>query len=73
MPGPVPGRAEEQPCVSDHSDISDPKEDHWVQCDRCNKWRRVPKRVADTLEDDATWCVASLVSANTGQDRNLQY
>lgn len=30
-------------------------EDHWVQCDRCNKWRRVPKDVADGLVDDAEW------------------
>ena len=28
----------------------------WVQCDRCNKWRRVPKNVADALDEDAPWC-----------------
>jgi hypothetical protein len=27
----------------------------WVQCDRCNKWRRVPKNVADALDEDAPW------------------
>ncbi|KAI8470635.1 MAG: hypothetical protein J3K34DRAFT_521189 [Monoraphidium minutum] len=27
----------------------------WVQCDRCSKWRRVPKQVVDALGDDDAW------------------
>ena len=27
----------------------------WAQCDRCNKWRRIPKVVADELNEDAPW------------------
>ena len=27
----------------------------WAQCDRCNKWRRIPKSVADELKDDSPW------------------
>ena len=27
----------------------------WVQCDNCSKWRRVPKSVADALDDDTPW------------------
>lgn len=30
--------------------------DHWIQCDRCSKWRRVPPKVAQAIEDDAEWC-----------------
>ena len=29
--------------------------DSWVQCDSCNKWRRIPAVLADKLEDDAQW------------------
>ncbi|GAX78574.1 hypothetical protein CEUSTIGMA_g6014.t1, partial [Chlamydomonas eustigma] len=29
--------------------------DTWVQCDSCNKWRRIPAIVADQLADDAKW------------------
>lgn len=29
----------------------------WVACDACNKWRRIPKAVAESLQDDAGWCV----------------
>lgn len=29
--------------------------DSWVQCDGCNKWRRVPVAVANELSDDAPW------------------
>lgn len=31
--------------------------DHWIQCDRCSKWRRVPQKVAEAIEDDAEWFV----------------
>ena len=24
---------------------------HWIQCDSCNKWRRVPKSVVDAVGD----------------------
>eukprot|EP00887_Chlorella_sp_A99_P003835 scaffold11.g3835.t1 len=27
----------------------------WVACDRCEKWRRVPKELADGLAEDAKW------------------
>ena len=27
----------------------------WVQCDRCNKWRRVPKALADSLDEEKPW------------------
>ena len=27
----------------------------WVACDECNKWRRIPKAVAESLQDDAGW------------------
>ena len=36
--------------------------DQWVQCDSCEIWRRVPKRIADALGDDEQWC-ARLVSS----------
>ena len=36
--------------------------DQWVQCDYCEIWRRVPKRIADALGDDEQWC-ARLVSS----------
>ncbi|EEH52680.1 uncharacterized protein MICPUCDRAFT_42869 [Micromonas pusilla CCMP1545] len=29
--------------------------DQWVQCDSCEIWRRVPKRIADALGDDEQW------------------
>jgi hypothetical protein len=32
------------------------KDDTWVQCDRCSKWRRIPQMVADGLDEDANWC-----------------
>lgn len=29
--------------------------DSWVQCDRCDKWRRIPQAVAEGLDEDAPW------------------
>ncbi|KAL6755278.1 hypothetical protein V8C86DRAFT_2681836 [Haematococcus lacustris] len=29
--------------------------DSWVACDRCSKWRRVPKAVAQSISEDASW------------------
>jgi hypothetical protein len=35
----------------------DPEElQSWVQCDRCQKWRRIPAVVAEALDDDSPWC-----------------
>ena len=28
----------------------------WVQCDACEKWRRVPADYATSLSDDEAWC-----------------
>ncbi|GBF93173.1 histone-lysine N-methyltransferase [Raphidocelis subcapitata] len=28
---------------------------HWIQCDHCNKWRRVPKAMVDAIGDDDEW------------------
>lgn len=27
----------------------------WVQCDSCSKWRRVPKVLADALDEETPW------------------
>lgn len=27
----------------------------WVQCDNCEKWRRVPAELAEGLADDEPW------------------
>lgn len=32
------------------------KDQTWVQCDRCTKWRRIPQVLADSLDEDAHWC-----------------
>lgn len=32
-------------------------QDSWVQCDRCQKWRRIPQGVASSLQEDAAWWV----------------
>lgn len=32
--------------------------DSWVQCDRCEKWRRIPAAVAESLEEETPWCAA---------------
>ena len=32
-----------------------PVRESWVQCDSCTKWRRVPKALADALDEDAPW------------------
>ena len=40
----------------------------WVQCDRCSKWRRLPQILADSLDEEASWCwpfgVGCFVSAD---------
>ncbi len=28
----------------------------WVQCDRCDKWRKLSGVTADALEEDVPWC-----------------
>ena len=28
----------------------------WIACDSCNKWRRIPKELADSVKEDAHWC-----------------
>ena len=33
----------------------------WIACDTCNKWRRIPKDLAESVKDDARWCVLLLV------------
>ena len=32
------------------------KDQTWVQCDRCTKWRRIPQVMADSLDENAHWC-----------------
>lgn len=27
----------------------------WVQCDACEKWRRIPHALAESLADDEPW------------------
>lgn len=46
----APDSSDEEDSVKSEQDA-----DNWVQCDRCTKWRRVPKRVTDALEDDVKW------------------
>lgn len=38
-------------------DAQEPQDDNesWVQCDRCNQWRRVPHEVADALQENEPW------------------
>ncbi|KAK9809740.1 hypothetical protein WJX73_001840 [Symbiochloris irregularis] len=36
-----------------------PARDSWVQCDQCRQWRRVPKPLAESLDDDAPWSCTS--------------
>ena len=52
MPGGGGGDQEHSASV-----LSDQDADNWIQCDRCNKWRRVPKSVAESILDDAEWYV----------------
>lgn len=52
--------------VALHSSAIEPGKLHavitsWVACDSCNKWRRIPKAVAESLQDDAGWCVLKIV------------
>lgn len=37
--------------------------DSWVQCDRCNKWRRIPTEAAQRLADDAPWYASACLGA----------
>ena len=32
----------------------------WVQCDRCDKWRRLPEATAEALEEDVPWYLGGL-------------
>ena len=49
---------QEDPAQEDPSkaieDAAPPK-DSWVQCDSCNKWRRIPAIVADQLDENVPW------------------
>lgn len=39
----------------DLQDGDDDAEQAWVQCDRCDKWRRIPASCAEKLSDDTPW------------------
>jgi hypothetical protein len=52
--------------------------DSWICCDRCGKWRRVPKEMADGLEDDAEWyarctCVKRMIEARDSSTIACRY
>jgi hypothetical protein len=56
----APKAEEEPPLGAAASLVKLPQDDaatkeSWVQCDSCNKWRRIPALLADKLEDDAQW------------------
>ena len=51
-PGPEPGL---ETTSKSHEDIAVANKESWVQCDSCNKWRRIPAVLADKLEDDVPW------------------
>jgi hypothetical protein len=34
----------------------------WVQCDKCEKWRRVAAALAEGLADDEPWCGGGTIS-----------
>jgi hypothetical protein len=57
MPGGGGGDQEHSASV-----LSDQDADNWIQCDRCNKWRRVPKQVSDAIDDDAEWYVVVAIA-----------
>jgi len=40
----------------------------WVACDRCNKWRSIPKDVHATLKPEDNWYVVFFVPAQRGKD-----
>lgn len=46
------GKGSDDPTASDNEDA-----ENWVQCDHCNKWRRIPATFAEQLADDKSWCV----------------
>lgn len=43
------------PSRDNSGEAGDKEVDSWVQCDKCSKWRRVPKGVVDALGDDDEW------------------
>lgn len=43
----------------DGKDAAEGAAQHWIQCDRCNKWRRVAKSVVDGIGDDDAWYAAA--------------
>ena len=50
------GDGEESLLSSIPGDGKHSKEQTWVQCDRCTKWRRMPQVLADSLDEEAHWC-----------------
>ncbi len=52
-------KAEEEPPLGAAASLAKQDDaatkESWVQCDSCNKWRRIPALLADKLEDDAQW------------------
>lgn len=42
-----------QAAAKSHEDVS--TKESWVQCDSCNKWRRIPAVLADELDDNVPW------------------
>lgn len=52
MPKPRGSKAQVAPEPED----AEPEDaETWVQCDGCNKWRRLPTSVAAALSDDTPW------------------
>lgn len=37
------------------SESDEAEADNWVQCDSCNKWRRIPVSAAALLDDKDPW------------------
>lgn len=36
-------------------DVDAEGKESWVQCDSCNKWRRIPTTLAEQLSDSVPW------------------
>jgi len=49
-----PETIKEEATTKSHEEVASTKES-WVQCDSCNKWRRIPAVLADKLDDNVPW------------------
>lgn len=61
MPMPTQAPGTELSSSSMEADEEAAVPENWVQCDRCNKWRRIPALLANSLEDNAAWYAPHVV------------